>query len=233
MKLHPAVSKLHKWLALIVGVQMMLWMLSGLFMTVFPIENVRGEHLIREATRMQLEAPLVMPDFDGEPVTGLSLSMIGGRPALVVAHPARRSIYDPYTGDPVPAPTRDDIVHLADAGYSGSAAIREVRLIESDPPGEYRGALPVWQVTFDGFDNLRLYFDPDTGELLTRRTRLWRIFDFMWMLHIMDYESRENFNNPLVQVAAGLGLSVALSGLLLVIYRTVKPWWRRRLRQAH
>ena len=67
---------------------------------------------------------------------------------------------------------------------------------------------------------LRLYFDAETGQLLTRRTRLWRVYDFMWMLHIMDYQGREDFNHPLVQIAAGLGLSVAISGILLVVYRT-------------
>ncbi|MGB7404447.1 MAG: PepSY domain-containing protein [Pacificimonas sp.] len=230
MKLHPLASKLHKWLALIVGVQLMLWTASGLFMTIFPIAEVRGEHLVNEVPDLKLDRPFIMPDFDREPVTGLALRMIGERPVLVVDHPTRRMMHDPYTGDMIPPPDATGITELASQIYAGEDRIEAIELIERDPPSEWRGPLPVWQVRYDGADRLRLYFDADTGELLTRRTRLWRVYDFMWMLHIMDYDSREDFNNPLVQAAAGLGLSVALSGLLLVVYRTLKPWFARRRR---
>ena len=35
----------------------------------------------------------------------------------------------------------------------------------------------------------------------------------------MDYEERENFNNPLVRIFAVTGLMFALSGLALVVFR--------------
>ena len=52
------------------------------------------------------------------------------------------------------------------------------------------------------------------GELLARRTDRWRIFDFLWMLHIMDFDTRDDFNHPLLQLAAVLGLIIALSGVV-------------------
>ena len=36
--------QLHKWIALIVGIQVLGWVLGGLIMTALPIEKVRGEH---------------------------------------------------------------------------------------------------------------------------------------------------------------------------------------------
>ena len=68
--------------------------------------------------------------------------------------------------------------------------------------------------------------DPWTGELLARRTARWRLFDFLWMLHIMDYDAREDFNHPLLQAAAILGFLVALSGVVFW-FLTRRPLRRR------
>jgi uncharacterized iron-regulated membrane protein len=89
-------------------------------------------------------------------------------------------------------------------------------LLEQVPPGsEIRGRqLPVWKVAYSEPEALALYFDPWTGDLLARLTTRWRIFDFLWMLHIMDFENRDDFNSALLQGAALLGLLVALSGVI-------------------
>ena len=42
-------AKIHKWLALLMAVQILFWFVSGLFFAVFPIERVRSEHMIAEA----------------------------------------------------------------------------------------------------------------------------------------------------------------------------------------
>ncbi|MFT6661534.1 MAG: exosortase/archaeosortase [Maricaulis maris] len=52
-----------------------------------------------------------------------------------------------------------------------------------------------------------------------RRNDTWRVFDFFWMLHIMDYEERENFNNPLLITASVFALVTVLAGLLLLVLR--------------
>ncbi|HRO03205.1 MAG TPA: hypothetical protein PLS69_06335, partial [Terricaulis sp.] len=48
MNIARAASALHKWLALLVGVQILFWVASGAFFAVFPIEQVRSEHRIAE-----------------------------------------------------------------------------------------------------------------------------------------------------------------------------------------
>jgi hypothetical protein len=47
---------------------------------------------------------------------------------------------------------------------------------------------------------------------------LWRWFDFLWMFHIMDYETRDDVNNNLLRVASATGLAFALSGIWLLLY---------------
>jgi hypothetical protein len=53
---------------------------------------------------------------------------------------------------------------------------------------------------------------------VTRRHRFWRWFDFLFMLHIMDYETRENVNNPLLRGATVLAATTAVSGLWLLYF---------------
>ncbi|MCC6789814.1 MAG: hypothetical protein IT547_18440, partial [Hyphomonadaceae bacterium] len=45
MNLARLASFVHKWLALLVGVQIVFWVVSGLFFTIIPIEQIRSEHL--------------------------------------------------------------------------------------------------------------------------------------------------------------------------------------------
>ena len=35
----------HKWIGLIIGVQALLWMISGVYMTVVPLDVIHGDHL--------------------------------------------------------------------------------------------------------------------------------------------------------------------------------------------
>ena len=63
-----------------------------------------------------------------------------------------------------------------------------------------------------------LYISPYSGELLSRRHDLWRGFDFFWMLHIMDYETRDNMNNALLKVATWMMVAMSLSGVWLLIF---------------
>ena len=89
----------------------------------------------------------------------------------------------------------------------------------NDRNTEYRGPLPVWQVVMGDAEDTRLYISPATGDVIARRNDTWRLYDFFWMLHIMDYENRTNFNNPLVITASIAALIASISGIWLIFYR--------------
>ena len=59
------------------------------------------------------------------------------------------------------------------------------------------------EVAFNDPGETHIYVEPLTGKVAARRSNLWRTYDFLWSLHIMDYSARENFNHwPIVLVAA-------------------------------
>ncbi len=62
-----------------------------------------------------------------------------------------------------------------------------------------------------------MYFAAQDAQLVATRNNTWRLFDFFWMLHTMDYRGRDNFNNPLVITIATAALWLSLSGFLLVL----------------
>lgn len=76
---------------------------------------------------------------------------------------------------------------------------------------------PFWRVDFDDDDGTTVYLSDQTGEVLVHRNDTWRLFDIFWMLHIMDYTGRSDFNNPLVVMAGIGGLWMALSGIWLLV----------------
>ena len=44
--------KIHKWLGLLVGIQVLLWISGGVVMSAIPIDMVRGKHLIVPETKI-------------------------------------------------------------------------------------------------------------------------------------------------------------------------------------
>jgi ferredoxin len=69
---------------------------------------------------------------------------------------------------------------------------------------------------FDDRFNTTFYIDPYSGALATRRHRYWRIFDFLFMLHIMDYSGRTDFNNVLIIIVALVAIWLGISGFILL-----------------
>ena len=228
-------AKIHKWLALLMAVQILFWFVSGLFFAVAPIERVRSEHMIAEAP-----APPVPFDLAADGLLRLGSAGVTGdrieirtlldRPvALVSRRGAAPALYELRHGQrlsPIPASLA---VRIAEADHQGELRASRVERVTENSP-EYRGALPAWRVDFDDGANRSLYVAADTGAVTARRSTLWRTFDFLWSLHIMDFKEHEDFNTPLLIVATALGLVVIVTGFIMFPSRLGYHAWRRRRR---
>jgi uncharacterized iron-regulated membrane protein len=221
MRLHIAARKTHKWLGLFIGLQVVIWSLSGVYMTVVHIDAIHGDHLVRHQPSASIEAsglldPLSLAAANG--ADNVRLAWVRNQPAYVLKAQARELVVDATTGRPVAQLSEAEIRAIAKATYTGTDAIASAKLI-TEIPGEIRGRKPpLWRVEFDHWNQPTLYFSPTTGQLLTRRHELWRVFDFVWMLHIMDYDERENVNNMLLRIFTWGAVLMALSGIWLLFY---------------
>lgn len=229
-----AAASVHFWLSLLVGLQVLVWTFSGLFMSAAPIERVRSEHrLINPPTVDLARYGAALPaqtvlESTGQPVSRLSLEIVGGQ-AVYVAETAAGAwmMFDARTGARLSPIDADFARRIAGAAIRGAAPERTDWIADS-PPIEYRGDLPVWRVAFDDAENLAVYVSPDTGRIIARRSDLWRVYDFLWALHIMDYESRENFNHAPLIVFASASVAMSIAGLVLLILRAPRRFRKRR-----
>jgi uncharacterized iron-regulated membrane protein len=242
--------KIHRWLGLLMAAQIVAWMASGLWFSLYPIEEIRGEHLTAPPESLAagqgpedfaaLPPPVFLKQaldshFDGPwSLESASLVRRGGTLYWRVAgerdgRPFARLVGGAGVRPPL---TEEAAVRRARSGLAAPGVLRDVHWLESTEPGsEIRGRpLPLWQVRFEEPESLNLYLDPWTGDILARRTDRWRVFDFLWMLHIMDFQDRDDFNHPLLQIAALAGLIVALGGI--VLWGLTTPVFRRRRRSA-
>ena len=243
MKILRWTVKIHKWIALIIGVQILLWVLGGLIFSVLPIEKVRGEHKVAEWTVQPFDPAKIIALETAADRAGIdrikeaSLGMMLGRPVWRVSvagsdHGSHDHVMtlDGRTGRLLSPINESLATQIAKADYIGAGKFSSISLVE-DPPTEYPHPGAVWVASFDDRDRTTLYINPNTAEVKSRRSQTWRVFDFFWKLHIMDYDDGENFNNNLLRVASFLGLFVALSGLVLLFIKTRRSIRLRRARK--
>ncbi len=214
---------IHHWLGLLLGAQVIIWMASGVVMSWFSLNWVRGETTAQSDIAPPELAPVSYASPGGviaqvEGATEVRLKTWLNRRVYEVQGYDRTVLFDADTGEKLSPIKEKDARRVARHDYVGPGEIVIIRLM-NNPPQEYRGDRPVWRADFDDRDQTRLYISPDTGNVVARRNRIWRIFDFFWMLHIMDYDERQDFNNPLLRAASATGFLFALSGLLLVVMR--------------
>jgi uncharacterized iron-regulated membrane protein len=214
---------LHKWLGLFVGLQILIWLASGLYMVVLDIDFIHGDPLVRNmqqaVTVPQGHLNMAILRARYRDATDISIKPVMGKTFYTVTTPDQRYLIDPETGE-VKSPLDEKTAReIARYHFAGDAPVSGASLITSDPPMEIQTRrLPLWRIDFGDRFATSFYIDPYTGSLATRRHQYWRIFDFMWMLHIMDYKERADTHSPLLITAQISGLIFAISGLWLLFY---------------
>ncbi|TCI02703.1 PepSY domain-containing protein [Corallincola luteus] len=236
-KTKSLIRKIHKWLGLVLGLQLLLWILGGLYMSAMPIDTVRGRDLARSS------AAIAVPDtlFHVEQLLENHSLLLGDLKLLQLRPWLDRWVYewadqngvklfDASTGGLL-SPLSDGLVRdVANQDYTGAGRIVSANLLTELPWEVASRGQPLWQVKFDDSRGTHLYIDPDSGKVVARRNTQWRIFDILWRAHIMDYTEGEDFNNPLLIVFAATALIFTCSGLCLLCL-SIK-WRRRRMHSA-
>ena len=225
------VRRVHKWLALFVGVQAVIWTVSGMYMVAVHIDHIHGDHLVRSSTpRAQNLAGFVSPAtiLAAEPsAREVKLSERLGQAVWRAESPDGAKLFDARSGRPLPPLTIGEVQQAARRIYTGEPNIVSTKLLTASPLEMQSRKPPYWQVEFEGWNRPTLYISPTTGELISRRHNLWRIFDFAWMMHIMDYDERTDVNNPLLRVATWSAVLMALAGAWLLFWSFPKKKKKR------
>ncbi len=222
--------KWHRYLGIILGVQFFLWTLGGLYFSWTSIDEIRGDHIKQKDPLLSAKLSLAPPSIflsklhGQDSIVSLKLCSILGKPTyrLVVQNNGSTSVmlFNAENGSFRPPLGKKESIAVAKAKLVGSAPVTEAEyLTETGEHHEYRGRpLPAYAITFSEPVNTTAYVSVEHGNIQTVRSNQWRAFDFLWMLHTMDYKGRDNFNNLVLRAFALFGLFTILSGFSLYIF---------------
>jgi uncharacterized iron-regulated membrane protein len=232
-RLHLAASRLHKWLALIIGAQLLIWFASGALMSFWPIDEIHGDHLVDRKTVEALPATSSLANpatyLGGTGADRVTLRMLHGRPIAEVTRGSRILLFDAITGAPLPPVDAGLAATIARKAWIGNNVGAPATTSVTVASPEYRGPLPAWRVAFPDPDETSVFVAADTGQIAAVRTANWRLFDFFWGLHIMDWTERDNFNTWWLLAFAIGGLVLGLAGTVLLVIRwPIKRGFLRR-----
>ena len=217
--------RIHKWVGLVIGLQFLIWAISGTAMALLDMDDVAGGE-IAEAPAAALPAsgpawPRVQQALSGQPISKLSTRTLPQGQLFAVTTAKGVRLFNAADGEPV-AIDRKAAASIASAAHPAGAAVSEVLSLRELTLAVREHELPIWQVDFRDAVGSSYYVSGTTGEVLERRNETWRWWDFFWMLHNMDYAKRTSFNHPLI-IAVGFALAwLAVTGFWL-LFRTM---WR-------
>ena len=240
-RLGPRFFRWHRWLAYVVALQVLAWVLGGLLFAWLPFQGwVKGKDWV-DAPKQALPADWA------QPLARVAAAAAASAPPLSIASVAtaqgpawrlRSAGGDSWwsaRGEPLPAPDAAAVASFAKGLYRGPGQLAAVQRLAEAPRRlglvrELGGKKDVWQARFDDALQTRLYVDVRSGELLAVRNEAWVLYDFFWRLHVMDYSEGEDFNNPLLRTASIAAAALVLTGSVLVTLSLGRAWRRR---QAH
>lgn len=241
MNATPKIRKLHRYLGVLIGIQFLAWTVSGLYFSWIDIDKIHGDPQMRHPPHLPASVDVVSPgvvldalakreSFDS--VRSVELVDLLGKPVYRLnvyrELKLRTFLADAATGGIRPPLSQEEAEMVARWSYAGDAGIARIERIEATGSHhEYREQpLPAYAVHFDDAVGTRVYVAADLGAVRAFRNLPWRVFDFLWMLHTMDYEGRDDFNNLLLRAFSLFGLATVTSGF--VLFFATSPVFRRK-----
>jgi hypothetical protein len=231
--------RIHKWIALAVGIQVLGWVLGGLVMTAIPIEKVHGDQHAATPVLAPIDLKKLMPLekqlalADQTDIGSATLKNTPRGPIWVLKSAAgSEGWWNAYTGENVDEIKAPEARRYALMAYKGTGNLTGVDY-EEVAPKEAQVSGPLWRASFADIEHSRLYLDSFTGEVISRRSNVWDLYDFFYQIHIMNFGATRTYNHPVIVIAAAATLFVVLTGFILLCIRLghdAKTLLRRRSR---
>ena len=220
------VRKVHKWTSVLVGIQFLIWLGSGMYFNFMDHMKAAGhtyknhQHQSFNWSNVALVEPSMV--LQQQPAsTSLELIVLNDSPYYLLNHQRglypyfenKHSLVDALHGRAV---TMDEefAKTLALSSYSGPGQVLSVTLLQpplEDFPKQKNAA---WQVNFSDDIQTSVYIEADTGRVVGHSDSDKRLADFFLMLHFMDYAKEGSFNNILMIVFAFFTLWLSVTGLI-------------------
>lgn len=210
------IRKAHRYLGIFLGLQFLMWTISGIYFSWTDIDEIHGDHFrkaqVHPATFSNLKGIEAL--IPNTLVSSLQLKDIAGEPYYFINE---KNLVHAINGDQRSGITEAEALKIAQKHMLESLQVTGVeKITTTGNHHEYRsGKLPAYVISYAGPDNIKAYISVEDGSFRSVRYRDWRWFDFLWMTHTMDYETRDDFNTTLLRAFSLLGLITVFSGFVL------------------
>lgn len=237
---HYYIRKTHRYLGVFLGIQFLLWTVGGLYFSWSNMDEVHGDFQNKKAPLLPAQMAFVSPSVVIDSINksqkvdsllSIQLIQLLDKPFYQVRclnkmqhgnqdeHSPKAITYlaDATTGQLRTPLTKDEAIEVAKRRFNGEPKVKSVEyLAATNGHHEYRESpLPVYAITFEHPSNTTVYIASELGTVQKFRNNKWRTFDFLWMLHTMDYQSRDNIGNILLRIFSIFGLVIVISGFVL------------------
>jgi hypothetical protein len=248
---HFYIRRSHRYLGLLLGIQFLLWTIGGLYFSWSDMDEIHGDYQKKKVPLLRSDLALVSPSavldtirkiHSVDSLVSIQLIDILGEPHYQIrcisaihdslTHQHNRGLMNHLahagTGKIRQPLNLQEAISVASMHFNGKPEIVSTEyLTTTNGHHEYREQpLPAYAITFSHPSNTTVYVAAELGTVQKFRNDKWRIFDFLWMLHTMDYESRDEIGNLLLRSFSVFGLITILSGFLLFIISS--RWWKRQ-----
>ena len=224
MSLHRKSRKYHKWLMLFIGLQIVIWSVSGAYMVLMDIHYIHGNSLVAKKTQ-SLNAEQVNYSFtellaEYPLASKVELSLMLNQAVYRFNVKKQQLLVSASNGQLLSPIGKAQAISIAKQSYANTdAQVSNVEVISENPPRELSARhLPVWRIDFDDFASPTFYISASSAQLVTKRHSFWRIFDWMFAFHVMDYVDEEA-DNKLLLIFTVLACIGCLFGLVLTYFR--------------
>lgn len=224
--------RVHRWMGFILGIQFFFWTVGGLYFSWSDMHEVNEDHQKTRISSIESDIKLANPQDIIKKIKlidtvnyifGIRLIQILRKPVYQIFYSKENDkgekvqLANAETGELRPSLNNLEAVEIAKNYFLDSSQVKLIQyLSNTDRHHEYRGqSVPVYAVTFNNSLNTTVYVAIELGTVQKFRNNKWRVFDFLWMLHTMDYEGRDNISNWLLRVFSIFGLLFITSGFIL------------------
>lgn len=224
--------KIHRYLAVFMGVQFFFWALGGLYFSWSNMDDVHGETFLKQEKKYVelvdfsqiqkgIDSLKTFTNIDSVHSVKLveSLKKSFAQFRFFENGQLRSQLISTETGRLQPAFTGQECLEIAEQQLKVPIPIVKAEFLPKPSTGmhhEYREKpLPAYAFTLGHSSKTTIYVSTESGEITSVRNNNWRRFDFLWMLHTMDYKSRDYITNWVLRVFSALGIITILSGFFL------------------
>mgnify|MGYP000577884680 CR=1 FL=1 len=223
------IRKIHKWASVVVGIQFLLWLLSGIYFNLMDHTKAAG-HTFRSHAHQQVEmnnnefvelkdvATKFKPSIAIAPIQllGQAYFLLTHEKGLYKDFKNHYTLVDAYTGDKVKIGS-SFASELAKQSYNGPSDISSVKLMQSPIEDFPKQKNASWRIDFVNDINTSVYIEAESGRLVGHSDDHKRFADIFFMLHFMDYGNEGSFNNIQIILFAFITLWLSLTGLIWTV----------------